>query len=310
MKKFYRICTITALSLFVAGSIIICSCAVTAKVNNQYITADFLNELMEFNDLDSLVSKSFLKNAHDTHVHFGSGHDIYSGNHQDNKAATGSEVKNIQLDIGACECKISRSDNKYFHIKTNAVGKFQYYTSGDTFYVSAFETNNFTNTSNNTIYIDIPESSYDNISLYAGASSVTLSNISCDTFDMSVGVGDINITSLQAKELIADVGMGSASITGSTVYDASLDVGMGTMDYSGLIEGDLDANVGMGAMELNLSDKEKKHNFDIKEGLSGININGNKNIAAFINDGYIDNESDSTYTLSCGMGNIDVNFEK
>ena len=27
-------------------------------------------------------------------------------------------------------------------------------------------------------------------------------------------------------------------------------------------------------------------------------------------DRYIDNESDSTYTLSCGMGSININFAK
>ena len=310
MKKFYKICTITALSLFAAGSIIIGSCAVTAKVNNKYITTDSFEKLMDFHNLDSFVSDCFIDNAHDTHIHFGSDHNVYSGDHQNNKAAIGSEVESIQLDIGACECKISRSDDEYFHIKTNAVGKFQYYTSGDTFYVSAFETNKFVNTSNNIIYIDIPDSSYDTISLNAGASSVNVSDISCDTFDMSVGVGDINIKSLQSNELISDVGVGSASIADSTVYDASLDVGMGTMDYSGLIEGDLYANVGMGSMEFDLSDKEKKHNFDFEEGFSGININGNVNMSAFADDRYIDNESDSTYTLSCGMGSININFKK
>lgn len=310
MKKFYKICTITALSLFAAGSIIICSCAAAAKINNQYITTNSFKELLDLYKLDSFVADNLIDNAHDTHIHFGSEHNVYSGNHEDNKAALGSEIENIQLDIGACECIISRSNDEYFHVKTNAIGKFQYYTSGDTFYVSAFETNKFINTSNNIIYIDIPDSSYDNISLNAGASSVTISYISCDTFNMSVGVGEINITALHAQELIADVGVGSASINDSTIFDASFDVGMGAMDYSGLIEGDLSANVGMGAMELNLSDKEKKHNFDLKEGLSGISINGNTNMSAFIDDGYIDNEADSTYTLSCGMGSINVNFAK
>ena len=310
MKKFTKGCLITALSMLAIGFIILIIYIIIGgttlfnflreeATNHEHFASFFNDAVINLNDGEF-------------HIDFSKKYPVYSGKHENMQVATASEIKNLNIDFGGGMCTLSESSDEYFHIFTKNADEFQYYVEDATLYLKGLNDITFhqNHTDYNEIHLEIPKDLFfEDIDIKLGAGYLnTHAFTASDTISIEVGAGELIADSLTSKSLTLKAGAGNIELNNVFVTDSSISLGLGSIICDGIISGDLEAECGMGELELLLYDSYESHNYNIDCAMGNLTLN-KKNFSAIVYSDNIQHDADSTYTLICGMGNMNIQFE-
>ena len=310
MKKFAKGCFITALSMLFIGLIIVIICII---IGGESLFSYLRNEASHHGHISGIFDNTVVTfHNGKSHVDFSDHHPTYSGQHENAQVAKASDITNLDMDFGGGMCVISESSDEYFHINTENANEFQYYTDGNTLFLKGFDDITFGVHSGdfNKVYLEIPKNfSFENINIELGAGYLeSHSLIATDSLILEVGAGELITDSLATDTLTLEVGAGNAEIDNACVNDSEITVGFGNITYHGIINKDLTAECGMGNLELFLQDSYEAHNYSVDCAMGNLTLH-EKSFGAVAYSEQIEHGTDSTYTLECGMGNMNILFQ-
>lgn len=311
MKKLAKISLIIAGVFFAAGSIILIICSILADGKMRSELYDTVSpKLHGIADIGFFVPWDFGNNWNGVYLYDFDGANVYTGSHTDGKAASSSNITELYLNLGDGKFTIAPSNDEYFHIRSDGKSQCQYYTEGCAFYVNAFYGKKWSRwLRKNSLTLEIPDKSFDNIDISAGAGSVNISSLKSNKITIDVGAGELVIDDISCNDMVARTGMGSATIKNGSVQDADFEIGMGELAYTGNIAHNLSAVAGMGSMELMLNDSQYDHNYEVDIAMGSITL-GNMEYGGFLDyEQRIDNNAGSDYSLECDMGSIEIKFK-
>lgn len=310
MKKFAKGCLITALSMLFIGIIILMVCAI---IGGGSLFSYLRNEASHHGHLSGIFDNTVVTfHNGKSHITFSDHHPTHSGTHENKQVATASDISKLDIDFGGGMCVITESPDEYFHIYTEHADEFQYYTDGNTLYLKGFDDITFGVHSRdyNKVNLEIPRDfSFENIDIELGAGYLEAHSLSAfNKLTLEIGAGELITDSLAANTLTLEVGAGNAEIGNACVNDSEITVGFGSITYHGTISKDLTAECGMGNLELFLQDSYEAHNYKIDCAMGNMTLHG-KSFGAVAYSDQIQHGADSTYTLECGMGNMNILFQ-
>lgn len=296
MKKSTIVSLVVALiMIFIGGAMIIVSASKGGALEAQRIVDESKINIPKINIESSQINT----------VSFDNNEEIIKGDTV--KQVKANEVSSLSVDIGGAKITINDSEDEYIYINISDMNSSQIFVDNDTLHI--ISKNNSLDSGE--VILSIPATTvFDDVSLNVGASSMEGSAFACENFDLNLGAGEAIIFALTVSDsAIINVGAGNLNIASASLSNLTADVGLGNLDFTGTIRGDLDADCGMGNATFNFRDSAKDHNFDLSADMGNIKFDG-KDYSGFSSHAGQNNNSDSIYTVQCGMGNIDINFAK
>lgn len=320
MNQFMKRALISAMIMLGVGLIICFICVgiggASLLTNIKNVTIDDSTISDHLSNFEGSININDIKiNNGEFTCDFDTHYSTHNGIFTDDSAANTNDIDELHIDIGGGTCIITESDDDKIHIISDSIGEYQYYTKGDTFYVTGFKQKNVNNISkvikDNHLEIQIPKGfEFKDVSLELGAGEMSIDSLLCKKdVSIEIGAGDVTIKELHGKDVNFEIGAGNLTIQDGYITEGKFDVGLGNLSYNGFIEKDLSAACGMGNIDLTLDEKSTDHNYKLSCAMGNISIGKNDySGAAFDKD--LDHDASHTYSLDCAMGNIEVIFQK
>lgn len=320
MKKFMKVCAITALILLVIGFVMAIAGGIlggTAGINEVVDSVtdgklqinlgngngfgitidgeDWVNEQFHYEITDNMIFES-----------------EYSMMHGDvEKHAVGSNVNKLNIEAGGCAFYFEESEDSQFYVEAEGTGKFQCFIKNDSLHVKTTrKVNSWDDYDECKIKLYIPaDYNFEKVTVQLGAGYLEMDDITAAEMDLEVGAGKITADELQAEKCDVEVGMGEILISDMQVSKMNAEVGMGHLMLDGTILGNVDAECAMGAIEMELAGIEEQFNYSIEAAMGNITVDGT-DYSGVGQDRTIKNGADKTMNLECAMGNIEVDFKE
>lgn len=248
---------------------------------------------------------------------------------------TASDVNDILIGIGGNCLVIEESDDEYIWIKNNSSEKTVKYGMDDGRFelrtrkkVNIVNVEIGTNSEKEKIHLYLPKEMQlesldielgggtissialeaDDMVIELGAGNLTLDGLTAETMDVTIGAGKADIDKLEAKKATLEVGAGTLKMDDFTVGEITLEVGMGNLNADGSITENANIECGMGNITLDLQGKESDFNYNVECAMGNVRIGETKlnNLAA---ERSVDNGSSRYLDVDCAMGNVTIDFE-
>ncbi len=305
MKKFMKNCAIVALVLALLGVLLVTISGVGGGFRsirdmtfNGALNVD-LSDIFYWDHSTGATYNIDLQDAFDNNYEI-----ITTGSNTSKVEA--NKISDLEINLGGCDVKIVKSDDEYFHIQAQNIGKYQTYVKGETLYVSGYKSGVSTIFE---VILSIPESAdLDTVNIELGAGKMSVKKLEAKKLSVNVGAGQMLIDSLYVDNVDISVGAGELIVENGKINNLTASIGMGNMEYRGSVTKDLDAEVAMGNLEMVFTDSQQAdHNFKMECAAGNISIDGGS-YTGLIQEKEIYNGADSDYHLECAMGNIAVRF--
>ena len=128
--------------------------------------------------------------------------------------------------------------------------------------------------------------------------------------DFEINAGELVADQVTAGgEFAAKVDAGRLSVAKFEAETLEANCGLGEMELGGRALAGLSADCGMGRIELALIGREEDYDYTISCGMGVVQING-ESYTALGTDREIDNGTGNEIELECGMGEIEVTVEE
>lgn len=182
------------------------------------------------------------------------------------------------------------------------------YTVEDGVLVVKEQIESFSNVGEITIYLPA-QMTFEEICVNVGGGELDAEELRAKAVIVNVGAGEANIEEIVAEQLDANVGAGEITVEDSEVaQDVNANVGMGEMTFVGTINGNADLRCGMGELEVQINGQVfEDYNYKLSCAAGNIVLGDMSYSGAGINK-RIDNGSDKTLDVDCGMGNVCIEF--
>ena len=339
MKKFTKGCLITALVIFIVGAVL---CGVGGVLGGFRI--------LDGMDIEDVIGIPLVYRFGPHGIEYGfrfwrngmdwSGYENWQriSNNEDERALdlTADTLRDLYIEVGACELHIEESDDEYVKIAVSGnANSFRYYVEENGLRI--VRKSDWTwrlvgvNTISDKVYLYLPKETsldYTDIELGAGSmESISLitrdANIEVGAGEMdieslttdngailTVGAGKIRIRNLVCRATDLDIGAGEIDIDNAEVAeDVNIDLGMGSARIGGVIMGNLDVDCGMGTVILDMDDAEQDHNFKIDCSMGTVKV-GSHSYSGLGSEQTINNGSSSDFDIDCSMGTVTVSFDQ
>lgn len=299
MKKFMRNCAILAGVMIVLGFGMALTVAVLkgpsvivglrdsvvdwkASVPWGELGDDILSGL---EDLDSGIRYELEDN-----IVFDSKYSVLNGNF--NQSFSADSVKNLEVEMGACEFILEESEDEEFHVEVGDAGKYQGYVSGNTLYLRGMSKTSIGKMDKGCV-----------IHLYIPADH------EFEKIEFSLGAGQISSeTSLQVRNMEIELGAGQITLDSVTANTLDAEVGMGSLEFTGDIRKKADVECAMGSIQLGLVGEETDFSYQLEMAAGEISI-GDRSYGGIAGETYIDNNATKEIDIECAMGSIDISFQ-
>lgn len=316
MKKFMKVCAITAAVILVLGIVLVTAggCGGGLKsIPGMIMRGEFSFGPDDFTDWGWDTDWSWDWNENydlDRESIFDSAFEVITDEASYSQTFGFDEIRNLKLELGGCEVKVTVSPDEDYHVFAEKINSLQTFVKGDTLYVKGIKNGNWTNNFVMYVEIQVPAgAAFENAELSLGAGDFTVNELKAKNVEAEVGAGRLEIACLQATEMKSQLGAGQIMIRdGEITGNASFETGAGELIYNGIISGNLTAECAMGNTEFRITGSEEEHNYDL-ECVAGNLTAGSHSYAGLAVDTYIDNGAASKYDLSCAMGNLAVTFQ-
>lgn len=147
---------------------------------------------------------------------------------------------------------------------------------------------------------------FENVSIKTGAAKLSAESISAENVKLRLGAGQVQFDNIEAKENI-DIkgGAGQIRISDGKLNNLTLDLGVGELDMTAQLLGESNLKFGVGESDLTLKGNEDDYNFDIKNGVGKINIEG-ITASNLVSGG----SGECLVKIKGGVGKTNIAFEK
>ncbi|MBQ0000464.1 MAG: DUF4097 family beta strand repeat protein [Clostridiales bacterium] len=200
-----------------------------------------------------------------------------------------SDMKNLEIDLKAGELRMKAYSGKEIQVKVDDENsKYVKVSSGDDF-MKIESTRKVGGDEVTVYYPDNLKLEQLKIEVDAGEVDI-MDEIAADYLEITIGAGEVN----SKKKVTADT--------------AVLQVGAGEISMKSIDAQKLTGDCGLGEMNLALTGSEKDYNYTLQCGLGSIKI-GNNTHASIADREVIQNGSKKDIELSCGMGEIEIDFK-
>ncbi len=331
MKKFTKVCLITALILFLIG----CAMAWGFGVMGGY---------RQLEQMEQIAGIPFQFGYDDGDFRFGffrdedweNGETIPIGEKKKLDISAG-DLKELNLWLGACNLNIEKSEDENVWIAMGGnTDRIHYRIDGGTLEIEDKGQYGFRSfirgelSRNRVVNLYLPEDivldtvdigfgagQIDSIPLAArqidveaGAGVCRFREIEADTLNLSIGAGKMNIDRINVREADVEVGAGEFVADEMNISGyIDLNVGMGNVNLYGTIEGDMDAECGMGSLAILLTGSQEDHNYVVECSMGDTTI-GDSSYSGLANEKTIANNSSSDFDIECSMGSVVIVFEE
>ena len=213
-----------------------------------------------------------------------------------------SEVRSLDISIGAAEAVITTGDSYSVEYKNMEAGDITVGLSGlGTLSIrnnATYRNFTFWMRKNNSekvpprILIKVPE------------------DAKLDLFKVNLGAGTLTSSRLRLRAEKINLNVGAGNLVLDTVFGGSGKVacGMGNLEYTGTISGRVAADCGMGKLQMNLTGKESDYSFAASVGLGSVQFNKiQKNGIGKLS---CSEKKPNHIEASCGMGLVKIDMRE
>lgn len=317
MKRFMKFCAVAALILIAAGLVIgITASSIQGRESIEQIvesvTHGKIHVGLNKNDFGVYLSDSLerldsgIRYDVNEDMNFNKAFEIMTGSIS--RTYSGSEIKSLEIEAGACEMKMLDSADEDFHLETENAGKIQGYVSNGTLHITAIR-RTVIGGNNCRILLYVPKGfQFEKADITMGAGTLDFDRLEAGKASLSVGAGQITCSdSLKADKLDLDVGMGEIVVSGMETAELDAEVGMGSLLLSGDVSSDADVLCSMGTIEMELAKSEQDYNYDLESAMGSVEI-GSYSMSGLAGEKKIDNKAACKIKLECSMGSIEISF--
>ncbi len=156
-------------------------------------------------------------------------------------------------------------------------------------------------------YLNVPKHlSFSDVQLQIEAGVLEIdTEITADRMVLDAGAGEIIAEELYADDFFSSVGTGCIDIAQGDFGRMDLNCGIGTIEMKASVSQDSQMNCGMGSIDFELDGELDAYNYAVSCGIGSIEI-GDDSYSSLSSDKRIDNHAKATFTLKCGMGEIEI----
>ncbi|MDR2889177.1 MAG: DUF4097 family beta strand repeat-containing protein [Lachnospiraceae bacterium] len=209
------------------------------------------------------------------------------------ESISGDDIDELNIMVAACRFTVLEWDQEDYKIELAGNVKCDHYTDDNTLYIrgsSKVEINTVFDPANE-IVLYVPE------------------GVTYDKVDLELGGGEMEMDGIETHELNGSVGLGNANLINSTADELDIENGLGDFYFSGRVNDEISAECSMGNITLRLDGGEKDFDYSINCTAGSISIDGN-DYSALAGNRVINNHADGEMDLECGMGSIEVMFDR
>lgn len=295
MKKFMKTCAIMALVMVLAGIIMV---SLAGIVKGPEVIATIKNYVANgLEQLDSGVRFDVEADmGFDSAVPIAGGAGI--------QTFSASDIKNLDIEIGACELNILPSEDEFFYVHVDSAGTYQGYVSEDTLCVKAMSSTGIGATLSN-------ENNELNLDIQAPVCAVDLyvpTNFSFEEIKLSLGAGEINGSAfLKADEMEVELAAGEINLTNLETGILNAEIGAGIFTCAANILENVDVECGMGEVNLELAGAGTDFNYDVEVAAGEVTV-GEESFGGIAGDRSVNNNAAKNINIECAMGAVEVSF--
>lgn len=346
MKKFTKICLLSALILFIIGIVFLYlfgmaggfsqlgklrkKSDLTFHIGNirfgipyRLFDLDFLDEDLDILDIgDDEWDFTILSDGRDL-----------AERETARIAEHADRVREITIDVGGVNLFIKESDDEAVWLENrNYSQKVRYEADGESITIEAGHRRRLLRTdtlsdASGELYLYLPSmdlkkfkleiggGKLDSIMLTAseieieiGGGKITLDGLNAEEVELSVGAGSVDLASLEAKEAELETGAGNLKVRNMDVSELVVDVGAGNADLEGKIAEKAEIDCGMGSMNLLLEGDESDYDYNLDCAVGKIEV-GNNRFSGLASERYISNGSGRLINIDCAVGTVKVDFK-
>lgn len=319
MKKFMKVCGITALILLLAG-IVLGAVASTMRgrtaiarvvetVTGGRVNIDFDGFWGWGNQVRDDIEDRLPDVDYDIDdaTSFDSHYDILGPDVP--KFCLGEEVEKLEVEAGGCSFRTLKSEDASFYVEASDTGRFQAYVEDGTLYVrAATSTRSLSDWGKCEVRLYVPEGFYfREVDIEFGAGLLEFEGLRADRVTLGVGAGQITVDGLAANSLEAEIGMGQMELKGLEVKSLDADIGMGELVARGSVNGDVDVSCSMGNVDMEITGRQEDFNYELTGAMGNIDL-GAAGYSGLGMSKTIDNGADKNMEVECSAGNITIKF--
>lgn len=327
MKKFMKVCGITALILIVLGLFF---GTVGAAVRGRIAVKDVLRAIRNngiFTDLEEIGEAGAKLGSElgeagaelggsleeqlgeapyelDSFDIFDERYEILSGHVE--KYALEGEIERLDVQIGGCTFYLEESQDNGFYVEAENMKRLQAYVEGNTLHIKAVRKGKGLEDGSIILYVPAGHS-FAEADFEVGAGAMELGAFYADKTELEVGAGSIFAEAIQTGELSANAGAGEITAESIQAQKVDAQAGMGYIYLGGRIEGQADLECSMGSIELYLRGTAEDFNYVIECGLGSVELE-DTSYSGLAYEKKIDNGVPRTMNIECAMGTVSVSF--
>lgn len=227
---------------------------------------------------------------------------VGEGIYEDKGTFGGEYTQKLKLDLDRSSIKIYTHDGDGIQIKAqNTRDYFKIIENGDTLLLEDHRGARRKNALLLELYL--PKRSLEKIELVLGVSKIQIESLQAEKMEMELGAGEAQIQTVDVEKAEIGIGAGELSLNSLTAEKASLQVGTGTLEVKSFAGGDLDLQCGVGSLAINVQGKEKDYNYTMSCGIGNIELNGRTH-SGLGREETINNNASKKINMECGIGDI------
>lgn len=323
MKKFMKVCGITALILLAVGFVL----AVTAgTIRGRTAISDVveaatggrvhlnLENWWGFGNWQGLLddigdSLEDVDYAIGEAMEFNENYDVLKGDVK--KYNVGGNVQELDIEVGGCSFVTKSSGDDSFYLEAQNVGKLQCFVEEGTLYVKSITSSRrWSQPKNSKITLYVPDScSFEKADIELGAGTLKFDELNAKQAFLEVGAGQIEISRAEVQELEANVGLGRIVLQDMNIVSLEAEIGMGELEARGAVTKKADVTCSMGNVQMTIDGREEDFNYKLEGGMGNMDVGGMSHGGLGF-ERTVDNGADKEMALECAMGNVNVEFSE
>ena len=238
---------------------------------------------------------------------FDDGFELFSGEVKKEFAAP--EIQELDVEVGGCSFTIEESGDDRFYVEAEGMKKFQTYVKGDCLFIKGTVKAVVGDKIDGNVVLKVPAGfNFEKLDMEIGAGVMELGELSAKKIDLEVGAGQIIADKAICEDLMVMVGMGEARMNDMQVAKFDAEVGMGNIYAKGNVSEKVIVECAMGNVELELAGKQEDYDYSIECGMGNVTVGGNT-YSGLAKEKDISNGADRKMDVECAVGNIDIQFK-
>lgn len=213
-----------------------------------------------------------------------------------------SYIEELNIYVGAADLEVKEGDYLYVESDNDAI-KIKENDSVLTIteIKRPFDVNN---TQKVTVYIPA-NMTFESVDIETGAGVVDIGSLTTDEFDLELGAGVARLSDITTTHSTSiDGGAGELRIEECEFVNLDLDIGVGECTAALGLKGESDIHCGVSSTDITLYGHIENYTVEVDKGIGDVVVAGE-----IAKDGDVFGSGESLVDISCGVGEVDINYE-